>query len=129
MRTARFRWIILLGLLFLISACASSEVPPIDSAKPVEGEVQTAGPEAVEEMEDTAAVAPEDLFAQNCAGCHAADRSGASGPSLLPERLNKEAGHYAEIISGGSGRMPSFGDKLGQDEINALAEFILTEVE
>jgi cytochrome c551 len=72
---------------------------------------------------------PASIFAQNCAGCHGADRSGNRGPSLLPDRLTKDASQYANTITNGSGGMPSFSSKLSADEINALAEWILTEPE
>ncbi len=130
MNTGLSRWIGVLGLIFILSACTGTEVPPAPTSMPVEGEIQTENQGVVEEEGQSSTVAKaEELFSNNCARCHAADRSGANGPSLLPDRLTEEASHYAETISSGSGGMPSFGNKLSVEEIKTLAEYILTEAE
>ena len=128
--TGLSRWIVVLGLIFILSACSGTEVESTPATIPAEGEIQTEDQGAAEEEDQQSTVVKaEELFSNNCARCHAADRSGANGPSLLLDRLTEEASHYAEIISGGSGPMPSFGNKLSVEEIKTLAEFILTEVE
>lgn len=130
MNKGLFRWIMVLGFIFIISACTGTEGPPTTTPMPVESEIQIEDQVADKEADqEAAAVNPEALFSNNCARCHAADRSGNNGPSLLPGRLTKEASHYAETISNGSGGMPSFSSKLSVEEIKTLAEFILTEAE
>jgi cytochrome c553 len=75
----------------------------------------------------SAAQQSEDLYQQNCAACHGADRLGLVGPALLPEnlkRLRKKAA--IETITAGrpATQMPPFGDKLTAAEIAALADHI-----
>ncbi len=67
------------------------------------------------------------LFADNCAECHGADRLGRLGPALLPENLGRLTGaRAAAVIADGRAatQMPGFADKLGKEEIAALATYI-----
>jgi mono/diheme cytochrome c family protein len=67
------------------------------------------------------------LYADNCAECHGADRLGRLGPALLPENLGRMTGARAvSVVTDGRAatQMPGFADKLGKDEIAALAAFI-----
>jgi len=69
------------------------------------------------------------LYQQHCAACHGAQRSGAMGPALLPESLERLRRPDALKVIG-SGRiatqMPAFADKLRPDELAALAQWIYT---
>ncbi len=69
----------------------------------------------------------EDLYQQNCAACHGADRLGLIGPALLPENL-KRLRKKAAIETIASGRqatqMPPFGEKLDSTQISALVDHI-----
>ena len=121
------RWIlyslIILTTIFL-SACGGSESPTV---------AQSTGEEATQEVlptEDTPDIQdidPATIFADRCARCHKADRSGDRGPALLPETLTQDTAVYQGIIQDGSGIMPSFNSKLSSDEINALVEFIFSD--
>lgn len=69
------------------------------------------------------------LFTQGpapaCALCHtlkAADAEGAVGPVL--DELKPDAARVAKALRDGLGQMPSFKDKLSDDEIAALARFV-----
>lgn len=67
------------------------------------------------------------LFADNCAECHGGDRLGRLGPALLPENLGRMTGARAgSVIADGRAatQMPGFADRLGKDEIAALAALI-----
>lgn len=67
------------------------------------------------------------LYADNCAECHGADRLGGLGPALLPENLGRMTGARAvSVVADGRAatQMPGFADRLGKDEIAALAAFI-----
>ncbi len=133
--------IIVAAVIFILAlgACSkTNESPPPPTNTPVSVEIKDADnePDAdVESTEDemaeaeTLAIDPAALFISNCARCHSPDRSGDKGPSLLPDRLTKESVQYAETITNGSGGMPSWKAKLSADEINALAEWILTTPE
>ena len=121
-------------ILLLLSGCGVQETPTVDPAPPEEEEIQEEAPteevqveEApTEEVPSVQEIDPEAIFADRCARCHGADRSGGRGPALLPERLTKDAASYETIIANGSGGMPSFSSKLTSEEINALVEFILS---
>ena len=79
--------------------------------------------------EQTTTLANEDLYQQNCAACHGADRLGLVGPALLPEnlkRLRKKAA--IETVTNGrpATQMPPFGEKLSGEQISALVSHIYT---
>ncbi len=71
------------------------------------------------------------LYREYCAACHGADRLGGTGPALLPEnlgRLKPEAA--ARIIADGrpASQMTGFVDRLGKEDIAALAKLIYTPI-
>ncbi len=70
-----------------------------------------------------------DIFSQRCSGCHGENREGDNGPALLLDVLTKDPSAYANTVTNGSGPMPAWGNRLSADEINALVEFILSEIE
>ena len=89
---------------------------------------QTSAPAA-----STAAVpdAPA-LYQQHCAACHAPQRTGAMGPALLPESLERV--RPAEVLRViGQGRtatqMPGFAGTLSAPEIQALAQWVRSPVQ
>ena len=42
-----------------------------------------------------------EYFLDTCSGCHGADRRGATGPALLPERLTQPDDYYTGVITNG----------------------------
>ena len=70
------------------------------------------------------------LFADKCAMCHGADAKGGYGPNLTAAKLEYGKNRDALATSIGKGRengkMPAFEGQLKQDEILALADYILT---
>jgi DNA-binding beta-propeller fold protein YncE/cytochrome c553 len=70
-------------------------------------------------------------YQQHCAACHGADRLGVTGPALLPESLARLRKPEAiKTISQGrvATQMAGFSDRLNKDEIEALANYIYTDV-
>jgi cytochrome c6 len=66
------------------------------------------------------------IFSQSCASCHtlaAADASGTIGPNLDQSQIGLDAA-IQQIIEGGGG-MPPFGDTLSQQQIRAVARYIV----
>jgi cytochrome c551 len=108
-------------VLLLAAACSAGNTP---DQTPTAEQSQQEPTQTLEEAEEIDAAA---LYSANCAGCHGEDRSGRSGPALLPSRLTRDPDDYAELITNGGGGMPAFGSRLSADEIDALVEFILTE--
>lgn len=70
----------------------------------------------------------ESVFANECAGCHGAGGEGAlEGPSLLSVLDNQAAvTGVAEIVREGYGEMDSFDTKLTEDQIQAVADYVVS---
>jgi len=72
------------------------------------------------------AAAGRDVFASDCANCHtlaAADATGTIGPNLDESNVTVE--EAAEQVENGGGAMPPFGDQLSQEQIQAVAAFVV----
>lgn len=72
------------------------------------------------------------LYRQHCAVCHADQRTGAMGPALLPESLERLRPPEAlRVISQGrpATQMPAFEGTLSAAEIAALAQWVRTPVQ
>ncbi|WP_303722792.1 c-type cytochrome [Malonomonas rubra] len=86
---------------------------------------------------DTAAATPltastsidaKKLFASYCSGCHGEDGKGGYGSDLSSPsyKYGRDTDTVkTSIADGREGRMPSFGNQLKDDEIAALAEYVL----
>ena len=72
------------------------------------------------------------LYQQHCASCHGATRTGAMGPALLPESLERARdAELQQVIRAGrpATQMPAFGtDKgpLGREQIESLVRYVKT---
>jgi len=69
---------------------------------------------------------PKEVFVQNCGGCHTlsdAGTSGTVGPNL--DQLKPSLDAAVEQITNGGGGMPPFKDQLSEDQIHALAEYVV----
>ena len=69
------------------------------------------------------------LYAQRCAMCHGAAAEGGIGPNLTEEEYHygkSEEAITASITDGRPNGMPAFGNQLKQDEIKALAAYLLS---
>ncbi len=118
------RWVILMifgCLAITLTACSGSSSVVVE-----EKEVATSPSEDDQGQTVAQEINAAGIFAERCANCHGADRSGSRGPALLPERLDKDQAVYAATITNGSGSMPAWGSRLSAEEINALVEFILS---
>jgi cytochrome c oxidase cbb3-type subunit 3 len=68
-------------------------------------------------------VAGEEVYATNCAVCHADDGSGGTGPSLIGE---DEEAEIIDIVTNGEGDMQPYGDILTEQEIADVAAFVVS---
>ena len=71
------------------------------------------------------AASGKDIFTSSCGGCHTladAGTSGAVGPNL--DEAAPDAATVKAFVRGGGGGMPSFGDKLSNAEIDAVAAYV-----
>jgi mono/diheme cytochrome c family protein len=68
---------------------------------------------------------PRALFVSNCGSCHtlaAAGTSGAIGPNL--DEVKPDAARVREIVTSGSGAMPSFRGSLDDAQVSAVAAYV-----
>lgn len=71
----------------------------------------------------------QELYQENCAGCHGEDGSGGDpGPGLTSPVFFSERSisAIASVIERGVGEMPAFGDTLEENDRQALAAYIRT---
>jgi cytochrome c551 len=118
-----FSWVVA-GALVLMLFVGPVVVAEDEPADPPAAE---AGSGAGEEQGTPggSAAGGEELFSENCGGCHtlsAAGASGSIGPSLDGAGLDPE--EVAAIVSEGRGGMPSFSGELDPAEIEAVAQFV-----
>ena len=69
---------------------------------------------------------PKAVFVQNCGGCHTladAGTSGTVGPNL--DQLKPPLDRAIQQIKNGGGGMPAFEDQLSEEQIRALAEYVV----
>lgn len=64
------------------------------------------------------------IYKKRCLSCHAVDLSGRNGPDLrdVGSRMTEE--QLFDIIHDGSKGMPSYKNRLEQEEIEALAQWL-----
>jgi quinoprotein glucose dehydrogenase len=66
-------------------------------------------------------------YASNCASCHGDALKGSpQAPSLVDIGLRRTREQLTQAIRQGTGRMPGFGDALGNAVVNDLVTFLLT---
>ena len=85
-----------------------------------------AGRPAGGEGGEEAAADPKQLFVQNCGSCHVladAGTEGTVGPSLDEAQLS--LGSAIEQITNGGGGMPAFEGRLTEEQIRAIAEYVV----
>ena len=71
------------------------------------------------------------LYTEHCAACHGEQRTGGMGPALLPESLSRiRPAEALQVITQGrvATQMPGFAEKLGKEDIAALAAYVRTPV-
>ncbi|MGF1617978.1 MAG: c-type cytochrome [Acidimicrobiia bacterium] len=71
-----------------------------------------------------------ELFASNCSACHGPAGAGGLGPALAGGLENfKAVEDVARFVSNGvPGRMPGFETRLTPDQVNAVAQFVWTDL-
>ena len=103
-------------LLFAGPRVVAEDKPEAQANKPAAG---GAAPAA------TPAADGKAVFTDSCGACHtlsAAGTSGSVGPNL--DDVPLDAAAIEDIVRGGRGGMPAFGDKLSGDEVSAVAAFV-----
>ncbi|ACO47089.1 cytochrome c [Deinococcus deserti] len=107
---AAIMWII---LLFLFNKETAPEPVVVDPAvvANISKEVPTVG---------------KSVYEANCSGCHGLQGQGGAGPALAGnEDITKDPVYVHSTIVKGKGAMQPFGDKLKENEIYAVANYVL----
>ena len=73
-------------------------------------------------------VSGEDVFRQSCGTCHGATGEGGSGPALVGVDETLTAEETREIVRQGRGQMPSWENTLSDEEIDAVADYVRSEL-
>ncbi len=90
------------------------------------GETQTGETGGEQQAQGDPEAGREIFAAQGCGGCHvfeAAGTSGTTGPNLDDAQPSFEEAR--EQIANGGGGMPAFRDQLSEEQIRALAEYVV----
>ena len=92
-----------------------------------EAAAPTPAPAVAQEPAAVVAADGQTLFKKHCAGCHGANGKGAFGPDLSGEYTYGKTTMAVQesIASGRPKNMPGFEQKISQEEIDTLTEFIL----
>ena len=65
------------------------------------------------------------VYETNCASCHAGNGRGDIGPSLIGNGKLKDPAAVMRQITQGGDEMPPFGGIISDDEIRAVATFVM----
>lgn len=84
--------------------------------------------------EAAAPLSAASLFTSNCAGCHANGGNVIRRGKNLKQKALKRHGYddvtkIGQIITNGRGIMAAYGDRLTNDEIGAIAQYVKTQSE
>jgi cytochrome c6 len=63
-------------------------------------------------------------FQKNCSGCHGADGKSGGAKNLTTSTLDKTA--IVQIVTKGKGRMPAYEGKLSTNDIDSIADYLMT---
>lgn len=111
------KWLfaILFGTVFVLGACGGENEADDNGA--VNDSGQTDGGETV--------ASAEDIYQANCAACHGANLAGGAGVDLTQIGAEYSSEELHDIISNGTnGGMPGFANKLSDEEIQQLSDWL-----
>lgn len=69
-----------------------------------------------------------EIYRISCAPCHGAELQGRSGPRLGGEEapsIDLSRDYFVDTITRGRGRMPAFGNRLSEAQIDRVVDFVL----
>ena len=95
----------------------------------VAGSVATTPPPTQAPVATTTPIDAAALFANRCASCHGAAGQGGVGPGLSAGRVATkfpDIEQQVALVRDGKGGMPTFGRRIGEDEIRAVVRYTRT---
>lgn len=109
------------GAWFLVSPYGEALPVPEDEGDEQSGEEADGASEPVPEA---ALAGGREVYAQHCAACHGMDGGGGAGPALDEARAVRDEARVVDQILWGGNRMPSFGSRLSDGEVAAVATYV-----
>ncbi|NLE79247.1 MAG: cytochrome c, partial [Rhodococcus sp.] len=64
------------------------------------------------------------VFSNNCSVCHGFDGTGGNGGPSIAQVSDKDL--VVKTVTDGRGGMPAFGDRLSDEEIEAVADHVVS---
>ena len=64
------------------------------------------------------------VFQKNCSGCHGADGKSGGAKNFTISMLDIAA--MVQIVTKGKGRMPAYEGKLSTNDIDSIADYLMT---
>ena len=118
-----------LGAAPTVQPSRKIEVTASIESEPVSGPVNESVSEPASEP-----VAIASLFTKHCAGCHAHGGNVVRRGKTLKQKALKRYGYdnvtrISQIITNGKGVMSSYRDRLSAEEIEAIAQYVLSQAE
>jgi mono/diheme cytochrome c family protein len=114
------------ALLLLVVGCGGGGG---STSVPVTGTPGGAsGPAAPASEAPTPNVEAANLFANNCSGCHGGAGQGGIGPNLQESAKAGDLRAVIKQVRDGGGGMPSFQEKLTDEEIDLLAHYVVRAI-
>lgn len=112
--------LLVLTLLLAGSLAACGKTPTTPQTSPS----ASTSPAATQSAGGTTKVDAQTVFKANCVSCHGVNLEGSVGPNLqkVGSRLSKD--QVSATVTNGKGAMPSFKDKLSDDEVSSLATWL-----
>jgi mono/diheme cytochrome c family protein len=105
---------LLLGIALGLASCNEN--------KPQQQNIST------KEAPKTENINPQSLYMAKCVACHGSDgKLGAAGAKNLAD-TKLTVDEVKKQITNGKGAMPPFSNQLNEAEIQAIAEYVLTEL-
>jgi cytochrome c oxidase cbb3-type subunit 3 len=123
-------WGVVCGGYYLFSGWSSqSEADATLSARETRRKEAQSASSAAPRTPAADAAKGKQLYAANCAACHGENAKGSVGPDLTASayKYGKSKADISRSISEGRpGGMPAFGSQYNQEQIEALAEYLLS---
>lgn len=113
--------VLVLGVVALVAGCGGG------TTTTTAAEVTTTAGGATSTAGDATTLTGAEIFASVCAACHGADGTGNTGPDLTTRStLTKE--RIVDQVTNGGTNMPAYGGQLSVEEINVVADYVLSDI-
>jgi mono/diheme cytochrome c family protein len=115
----------------LSEPAAAQEVATDESPAPEESDAVDNGEaaETVATVDTAPQIDAAVIFAERCASCHGSTGGGGIGPALSGGQVAAAFPNIEDqvtVVRDGRGRMPSFGNRLADDQLRAVVRFTRT---